>query len=120
MYPTMLTEYTCAIEVAAPAAQSAAVSSSVFVLMWLMFISVCERNMTKRLSSVNGFLFLFLNTFQALSHRDYAFHPTSFPIGWQALFCSTFLPVSIPATPHKAAPGPLLHLAGAPSIGFSP
>jgi hypothetical protein len=82
----MLTEYTCAIEVAAPAAQSAAVSSSVFVLMWLSLISVCERNMTKRLSSVNGFSKLFFEHFSSALSQGLLPYPTTFLIGWQALF----------------------------------
>ena len=57
IYPTTLTEYTCARDEAIPAAPSAAARSSDFVLMiFTMFYSVCGVNFSEPPVCVNVFL----------------------------------------------------------------
>src|SRR5436190_3433899 len=57
IYPTTLTEYTCARDEAIPAALSTAARSSVFVLiMFTMFYSVCDANFSEPPFCVNVFL----------------------------------------------------------------
>jgi hypothetical protein len=53
------------MEVAAPAAASAAVSNSVFVLIWLVFMFLCVRAISQNGRTVSTLFCLFLNDLAA-------------------------------------------------------
>src|SRR5580765_2754440 len=78
-YPTALTEYTfCAWELTAPAAASAAVSNSVFVLIWLVFVFLCVGAISQNAMTVSTLFCLFFEHIWGSHHPMFSQNFMSF------------------------------------------